>query len=523
MAEKSFAGLLKGRFMNEAVNIYLVLMFTVFPLVFTNGYFRIRHDKYYTYVVLSAAPAIAALFTVVYGLLNRDRLHELNKKPLNITDISFIGLVLVYIFSTCVSDYPLSCISGEIGRNMGLIFIITSFIVYIIISRFLSLREYVFYFAAGGCAVVYILCVLNFFYVDPLRMFVNLDSETIMDFTSTIGNKNIMSAFCCLSLPLFFTLYIVSEKRALRNVSLVMCGLGFSAMVCADSDSGFMGLALALAAVLIYCGFRAFRLRRFFTAAAVMLICAKVIGLLSAVIKYKDLGAVEKFFVFDNISYLLIGASVLIVLIMLIIEKRYNVDKLPKAVSGALAAVVIISFGIVIWLFIKYSVIDTQTKLGTVMSYFRFDEGWGTHRGFFWIKAVEIFKNSGLKNMLFGSGPDTFYYAFSPYFNELSTRFGDSSTNCAHNELLNYLITVGITGVVMYLLLVVSAVIKALKGLKNNALGLVFVIPVLCYFFQSTVNIATPIVTPIMFIYLGILRALDGGGEEAVKIFHTHR
>ncbi len=518
MAEEKPVKRINGRFMNEAVNIYLVLMFTVFPLAFTSGYFRIRHDKYYTYLALSAVLALFALFTVVYGLLKRGEPGALTekKKPLNITDISFIGLVLVYIVSTCISDYPLSCISGEIGRNMGLVFILTAFIVYIIISRFLSLREYVFYFAAGGCAVVYILCVLNFFYIDPLRMFVNIGSETVMDFTSTIGNKNIMSAFCCLTLPLFFMLYIVSKKKLLRLISLAVCALGFSAVICADSDSGFLGLAAALAAALVYCSFRAPMLRRFFTASAVMLICAKGIGLLASVAKYKDLGAVERFFVFDGLSYVLIVVSVIIALLMLLFEKRYNKDKLPGAVPCALTAVIIISFVIIVWLFIKFSVIDTQTELSGVMRYFRFDDSWGTHRGYFWIKTVEIFKNFSLKNMLFGSGPDTFYYAFSPYFTELSARFGDSSTNCAHNELLNYLITVGISGAVMYMMLVVSAVVKAIKGLKNSSFAIVLIIPVLCYFFQSTVNIATPIVTPFMFIYIGILRALDGGSEEVV-------
>ena len=46
---------------------------------------------------------------------------------------------------------------------------------------------------------------------------------------------------------------------------------------------------------------------------------------------------------------------------------------------------------------------------------------------------------------LFGMGPDTFYFAFEPYFKELE-EYGNSSTDAAHNENINYLITIGAAG-----------------------------------------------------------------------------
>jgi hypothetical protein len=50
----------------------------------------------------------------------------------------------------------------------------------------------------------------------------------------------------------------------------------------------------------------------------------------------------------------------------------------------------------------------------------------------------------------------------------------------------------------------ISAVAAAFKAARRNFLALAFCAPVLCYLIQSTVNIATPIVTPLLFIFLAL-------------------
>ncbi len=115
----------------------------------------------------------------------------------------------------------------------------------------------------------------------------------------------------------------------------------------------------------------------------------------------------------------------------------------------------------------------------------------------------------------FGSGPDTLYYVFEPHFAELSERFGDGSTDCAHNEFINYLVTQGALGLVSYIGMMGSAIFSGLKTAKKEPITLVFISAVICYLAQSVVNLYNPIVTPYLFIFLALTEAMTRGAKKA--------
>ena len=98
-----------------------------------------------------------------------------------------------------------------------------------------------------------------------------------------------------------------------------------------------------------------------------------------------------------------------------------------------------------------------------------------------------IFGDASFFQKLFGTGPDTFHYAFSPYFTELM-KYGDSSTNAAHNEYLNYLITIGAFGLIAYLSVVGGTIAGAIKKSFSNPLSIVCVSAVICYSVQVVVK-----------------------------------
>ncbi len=503
----------KYSFKNAVINYYLILMFTVFPLFFTSQFSKIRHDKYYVFLALSGVLIVVETIVLLMSLSEGNKKNPGEKKwyeQLSVPDYAFGALIVVYVISTICSIAPLDAFTGEIGRNNGLLIFLVFFFVYIIISRWYMFKEYVFVFLAGGSFAVYLLCILNFFYIDPLGMYRGYAAATVNDFTATIGNKNIMSAFCCLTIPLFVMLFMNSKNSVFRYIYLAVAGIGFASMLCADSESGFLGLVPTLALILLYYSRNVSMLRKFFTAIVSMLIGAKVLIVFSLAVKgaEKGFGTMQTIFIYDYKSLIAIAIAGAIALGLWFLEKKNSEFKIPKAVPAVLIGLYVVAFAGIVSLFVKYSFLDTESKLGGIMTFFRFNEKWGTHRGFMWIKSWEIFKTSGVKNMLIGWGPDTFYKAFAPYFTELSDKFNNSSTNCAHNEFLNYLITTGILGLGAYLTLFVSAIVRAVKTASKNPLAIVFIAPVVCYLFQSVVNIANPIVTPLLFIFLALSEAI---------------
>ncbi len=96
----------------------------------------------------------------------------------------------------------------------------------------------------------------------------------------------------------------------------------------------------------------------------------------------------------------------------------------------------------------------------------------GTIRKYVWQGAINAWKGS-VKNMLVGTGTETFafaFYQYRPAGHNLTSEW-DFLYNKAHNEYLNYLATTGLFGLTAYLIFIAAFIIWFLRyQRKNNAL-----------------------------------------------------
>ena len=508
---------------HAVLNYYLVLMFTVFPLFASNAYFNIRHDKYYFFLAFSGVVIIAEALLIYFAYYGdkKENSPEMTVSngdlptKLSFTDWAMLVLLAVCVISTIFSKQSTDALFGSLnGRNNGLVLIAFYVGIYFVITRCYYFMEYVFVALAAGSGVVYLLSVLNFCYIDPLGMYAQLDAKTIEDFTSTIGNKNLMSSFICVMLPVVITMSVHTKKTMFRIIYLVSSALGFMALMTADSDSGILGIGVFLVVMLIWYSRRISKLKRYFLCLTVMLASAKLLRFFTAFLmqffgcKTKEIDEFQKLFVESDVGFVLIGVAAVITGVLYIIDMKkpnLTLSKVVPIVLGSLFAFAVIA---ILSAVVYFSCFDTETKLGGFASILRFDESWGTHRGFMWIKSFEFFGDFSFFQKLFGTGPDTFFYAFAPYFTELS-KFGDTSTNAAHNEYLNYLITIGAAGLIAYLSVVGGTIARALKRSFSNPLSIVCVSAVICYSVQAVVNIAQPITTPLFILFVALTEAVS--------------
>ena len=79
---------------------FLLLMFGVFPLFFTDRYSNIRHDKYSFFLATTAALTVAGILCLV---LDRGKIRDFLR--LSVTDISLLSLLVVMTVSTLLSDH----------------------------------------------------------------------------------------------------------------------------------------------------------------------------------------------------------------------------------------------------------------------------------------------------------------------------------------------------------------------------------------------------------------------------------
>lgn len=513
---------------NALVNYYLLLMFTVFPLFvnfyvnisfpfihFDNGYFSIRHDKYYIFLIFTGLALIAEfLLILTYTEKNKkQKTVESKNDPLNdisFTDWAVIAFLVSCIISTLLSSHFDASVWGTSGRNNGLLLMIFYVGAYFLITRFFRYKEYVLICLAAASGIVYLLSILNSFYIDPLGMYNKFtDQETIDTFTSTIGNKNLLSSYICVTLPVFITMSVHTKKLVNRIVYLAASAIGFMSLMTADSDSGILGFGAFLVIYFIYYSRKIARLKKYFLSLAIMLVSAKVLRLFSYLMddKSKGFDQFQEIFVFSNIGYILIAITIAITILLYFIDYKKPDIILTKAVPITLAILLAVAVIAIIGIVVYFSYFDTTTNLGSLERTLRFNDKWGTHRGYMWIRSLWIFGDASFFDKLFGTGPDTFYFAFSPYFSGL-IKYGDSSTNAAHNEYLNYLITIGIAGLASYLAVIGGAVTRAVKTACKNPVAIVFASAVICYSVQAVVNISQPITTPLFIIFIALCEAV---------------
>lgn len=144
-------------------------------------------------------------------------------------------------------------------------------------------------------------------------------------------------------------------------------------------------------------------------------------------------------------------------------------------------------------------------RYGELGNYLVFNDSWGTNRGYIWRKSFEVFWGFPFVHKLFGYGPETFGILTTKNFlvDMLNTAQGQVFDN-AHNEYLQYLVTIGALGLITYVVFLVTACWKMAVSRSRNTYLAGCLFAVLCYGVQALVNLNLPITAPIMWLLLSV-------------------
>ena len=157
-----------------------------------------------------------------------------------------------------------------------------------------------------------------------------------------------------------------------------------------------------------------------------------------------------------------------------------------------------------VYMFYDVNVAGNGEKYGSMRQYLWFDDDWGTHRGYIWRIAVEDYQKFPLIQKIFGYGPDTFgIVTKANNYPEMFDRYYETFDS-AHNEYLQYLVTIGPFGLLAYLGIHGSVIYQVIKERLDQPLCVAALFAVLCYAFQAAVNINQPIAAPVMWTLLAV-------------------
>lgn len=500
-------------------SLFLIAVLFVFPLYYRDFYFDILPAKYQFYYisVLAMAGGLLALGLVLLavdrvrfgGAYSRTWFREFQLSrlagSLNATDVALAIFLLVAVISTIQSDYIYESFWGNEGRYTGLFLLLLYGLSFWMVTRTSrgSGRILEVFLMASLLAALF--GITDFFDLNLLHFKDRIAREQYSIFTSTFGNINTYTAFLSLALGMASVLFAL-EKNLKRSVWYYICmAVTMAAIITGQSDNAYLAL-LALFGFLPLFLFKDWQgVKRYFIIAASFFSVIQGIDTVSQVMsgQVMELDGLFRVIVrLPGLEFIVIALWALVA-VLYWSEKRIG-DRLTKkgrlqiAWGGLLA---VAALGIILIL-IDANLLGHEERYGALRNYVIFDDEWGTHRGYIWRIGIENYMDFPLLHKLFGYGPDTYgIITTNNNYAEMVSRY-EEIFDSAHNEYLQYFVTIGPIGLGAYLAFLGTAFWKMLRIGRENIYLAGAAFAVLCYGAQAFVNINLPIATPVMWTIL---------------------
>lgn len=173
------------------------------------------------------------------------------------------------------------------------------------------------------------------------------------------------------------------------------------------------------------------------------------------------------------------------------------------SVTAVFAAGVVI---FMIYVNVAWTKHEAKEQLGALYSYLYFSNAWGTKRLRIWRAALEIYERMPIIKKLIGVGPAGFYFASQTYLSaeELAVFTKQGQLIDAHNEYLQYLVTYGIAGAILFIGFLFTTVRYLFKVGKEKPYVLAFAMSGVGFLVQAVVNNAHIYIDPLAFVLLAM-------------------
>ena len=536
---------------NVIVGLWVMAMFTIFPLIYNDFYFDILQTKYYTVLTLSIIMILALIVICGFAGGFKNFFDNLNKKgfvvwfkeEFSIWDICIMVFWLMSALSTAFAGrFIMESITGDKGRYSGLLLISIYVILYFTVSRMFSFGKVYFTVFLAVSIPVCLFGYTDYFNMDILGFKEKISPEQWPIFTSTIGNINTYTAVLAFYIAIAGTLFITTPFKSDngRGESIgkivfyyVIMLMNFIALAMGTSDNGYLTLA-AFFGLVPFVAFRTMEgVRRFLLTIFTYLLGIKIIQLINISYAGKVLGISGLYDFISDFKYLdlVIVALAIVVIIMYVLEyrkkeKRRDNEALLRSLRYIWLAILVIIFAAIVFMGMKINsdVTAAKEKYGALADYFVFNDSWGTFRGYIWRAAVEEYMKFPLLHKIFGSGPDTFGLYIGLLRNDEMTSVTGQFFDATHNEYIQFLFTLGPIATIAYILALILPSVEALRTrlfyLRDNTMLpylYACAIAVICYATQAVVNLNLPVVTPFLWIFLSIMVAILRDKGEVIN------
>ncbi|BBF44276.1 oligosaccharide repeat unit polymerase Wzy [Lachnospiraceae bacterium KM106-2] len=487
----------EDKFSTACADLFIVIMFSVFPLFVKNQYFDITEAKYTLLMVATAALVLS--LAVYYILKHKLTCSFLKTAKLSLTDKAILLFALLQFISARWSGIGKEALIGKTSRYMGAYTILVLVILYFIISRTVVISKKLFAVLSVTTILVCGMAILQNLGFDVFHFYKDILEGTEEQFLSTIGNNNFYASYLGVTYGLFMVLYCQEENKILRGLFAVNIVVGTMGVIVAGNNGVFIGVIVSL----VFIGY--LLIRRKIDVKRVLE--SLVLILTGALLMYLLRGVFPKSRSIDSLALHLQHTGIIGIMILVLILVRIATnnrefivsEKQETRQSGHLNLIMITATVLLMLAVIILYVSHVVT----------IPDSFGTGRGFIWNRLMTTYEKSSLRDQLLGHGPETIGTIFATQYAKETKAFIQLNVNAAHNEFLQYLITVGFAGICSYIVFLLSLCWRGMHSARQNRFGYALVIMIVGYAAHSVVGIAQPNTTPFLFIAAAMLESLN--------------
>ena len=185
---------------------------------------------------------------------------------------------------------------------------------------------------------------------------------------------------------------------------------------------------------------------------------------------------------------------------------------MARMILIVLLAAVAVFLAAVVW----FTVYAPEADLGSLASLLRFDDMWGSVRGFVYKRSLRAFNDYTLTEKLFGRGLGQTLAILTPYCdNQVAIDAAGGVFTDAHCQPLQFLLTCGLVGTVAFLAFYLFMMFALIKRMKNDPLLCGCFAALVGYWVVMLLNVAQPILLstyfPLCALALSRMRRLTKG------------
>ena len=476
----------------------IIVIFCVFPFFFQNGYQNITISRALFFGTVSTIVFSAYLIdlsingSIAEAICIRIYTHSA-------TDASMCLFAIGSFISLCSSEHFSASLYGDAGRYMGFVLYVSFFMSYIWISGSYKLRETHF---MAACAVLCIICffsLLQFFGFDVFNLIESVSPKARKNFISPFGNINVFSEYLCTFAPFTMCMFC---KESVKNKSwfyFAVSVISFLGLFVSNSDSGYIGYGLTFILLFFFCSESSSCFKRFLMLCFAFFVSSFVFGFFQRLIKSsRGLSRLTELITEPKVAVCMVVFFA--IAFFLIPEKS---DKILLSLRKSVTVFLVFAFTICISAFIYFSCFNTSVYIGSLEKFFRFNDSWGTDRGFIWKSLLQVYKKAPLKRKIFGFGEESIPLIMAENFKHEMLDIMKYITDNAHNEFLHYLLCNGLFGLCAYIAIIISSLRTCINS-QNIVIKKAFFFSIASYCIQSFFNITQPITTPYIFILFAL-------------------